>query len=53
MPALYPRGVTTKEVKWLGSVGTVKRGSKNDFTRHLTLLVMHPIRRGIQQPYPK
>jgi hypothetical protein len=46
-------GVTTKEAKWLGSIGVIKRHSKNNLTRHLTPRMTHPLHRGIQQPYPK
>jgi hypothetical protein len=53
MPALWPRGVTTEEVSQLGSVGAVKRRSKNDFMHHLTPHVMDPIHHRIQQPYSK
>jgi hypothetical protein len=36
-----------------GKAAGLHRHSKNGFTRHLTPHTMRPIRRGIQQPYPK
>jgi hypothetical protein len=53
MLALQPRGVTTEEAKWLGSIGVVKRYSKNDLMRHLTPCTMGHMHRGIWQPYLK
>jgi hypothetical protein len=51
--ALYPRGVTTVEVRWLGSAGAVKGHSKNDLMHHLTPRMTCPIHRRIRQPYMK
>jgi hypothetical protein len=52
-PALSPHTVTTEEARRLGSIGAVKRHSKNDFMRHPTPLVTCPIRREIWQLYLK
>jgi hypothetical protein len=34
----------SRGAKWLDSIDVIKRCSKNDFTRHLTPRMMHPIR---------
>jgi hypothetical protein len=34
----------SRGAKWLDSIDAIKRCSKNDFTRHLTPRMMHPIR---------
>jgi hypothetical protein len=52
-PALLPHSVKTEEAKWLGSVGMVKRHSKNDLMCHLTSRTMCPLHHRIQQSYPK
>jgi hypothetical protein len=52
-PALQPRGVSTEAAKQLGSVGAVKRCSKNDLMCHLIPHMTRPLHHGIWQLYLK